>query len=36
MAFTQGDDWYAVVTEDDQILIFDRDSGTLRQTITVE
>ena len=35
-AFTQGDDWYAVVTSDDRILIFDRTSGRLRQTIAIE
>lgn len=35
-AFTQGNGWYAVVTDDDRILIFDRDSGALRQTITIE
>ena len=35
-AFTQGGDWYAVVTDDNQILIFDRESGELRQTITIE
>lgn len=35
VAFTQGGDWYAVVTGDDRILIFDRASGDLRQTITV-
>ena len=35
-AFTQGRDWYAVVTESDEILIFDRTSGTLRQTIRIE
>jgi hypothetical protein len=35
-AFTQGGDWYAVVTEDDQILIYDRDSGELRKTIDVK
>jgi hypothetical protein len=34
--FTQGDDWYAVVTTDNQILIFDRLSGNLRQTILLE
>ncbi|MEL6312896.1 MAG: DUF6476 family protein, partial [Pseudomonadota bacterium] len=33
VAFTQGGDWYAVVTKDDQILIFDRESQELRQTI---
>lgn len=35
-AFTQGRDWYAVVTDTDQILIFDRTSGALRQTITLD
>lgn len=34
-AFTQGPDWYAVVTADDQILIFDRATGRLRQTLTI-
>jgi hypothetical protein len=36
LAFTQGEDWFAVVTSDDEILIFDRTSGTLRQTIAIE
>ena len=35
-AFTQGRDWYAVVTDDDRILIYDRDTGALRQAITIE
>jgi hypothetical protein len=35
-AFTQGADWFAVVTDDDRILIYDRQSGALRQTITIE
>ena len=35
-AFTQGADWYAVVTTDDRILIFDRLTGELRQTVAVE
>ena len=35
-AFTQGADWYAVVTDRDEILIFDRLSGALRQTVVVE
>lgn len=35
-AFTQARNWYAVVTEDDQILIFARDSGRLLQTINIE
>lgn len=33
-AFTRGSDWYAVVTEDDRILIFDLESGALRKTIS--
>ena len=35
-AYTQGSDWYAVVTADDEILIFDRASGEIRQRIKVE
>ncbi len=35
LAFTQGDDWYAVVTDADQILIFDRIGGILRQTVDI-
>jgi len=35
-AFTMGKRWYAVVTDTDQILIFDRTTGDLRQTITLE
>nr|WP_223423763.1 DUF6476 family protein [Tateyamaria pelophila] len=34
-AFTIGTDWFAVVTEDDQILIYDQVTGTLRQTVTL-
>ena len=34
-AFTQGDDWYAVVTTDDRILIYNRASGALMQDITL-
>ncbi len=34
-AFTQGPDWYAVVTDAGKILIFDRLRGTLRQTIEI-
>jgi hypothetical protein len=34
-AFTRGDGWNAVVTEDQQILIFDSVSGALVQTIDV-
>lgn len=32
-AFTQGAEWYAVVTDDDRILIFDRASGALRRVV---
>ncbi|GGG62585.1 hypothetical protein GCM10011415_06130 [Salipiger pallidus] len=35
-AYTQGSDWYAVVTNDDRILIFDRASGDLRQEMQVQ
>jgi len=35
-AFTQAADWYAVVTDDNRILIFDRMTGALRQTVDVE
>lgn len=34
-AFTQGADWYAVVTTTDAILIYDRKTGALRQTIQI-
>ncbi len=34
-AYTQGPDWYAVVTDENQILIFDRASGKLRQEIGI-
>ncbi len=35
-AFTAGSDWYAVVTDDNRILIFDTGDGALRQEITVK
>lgn len=35
-AVTIGETWYAVVTQDQRILIFDRPSGKLRQTIVLE
>ena len=35
-SFTMGSDWYAVVTKDDQILIFNRGDGSLRQSITIQ
>lgn len=33
--FTQGRDWYAVVTDADEILIYDRQSGALRQRVQI-
>jgi len=35
-AFTQGVDWFAVVTEDNRILIYDRATGELRQVMEIE
>ncbi len=35
VAFTQGTDWVAVVTADDRILIYDRATGVLRQTVEI-
>jgi hypothetical protein len=35
-AFTQGPDWYAIVTADNRILIFNRNTGKLRQTVNIE
>jgi len=35
-AFTQGVDWFGVVTNDDRILIYDRATGALRQTMRIE
>jgi hypothetical protein len=34
-AFTQGQGWFAIVTTDDHILIYNRKDGALRQTITI-
>ena len=34
--FTVGRTWYGVVTDEQTILIFDRATGALRQTITLE
>lgn len=34
-AFTQGTDWFAIVTDDDRILIYDRSGATLIQTVRV-
>lgn len=36
LSFTQGPDWFAVVTDENQILIYDRITGQLRQQIYVE
>ena len=35
-AFTVGAGWYAVVSGDNEILIYDQTSGELRQTIKIE
>lgn len=35
LAVTQARDWYAVVTDDERILIFDRVTGTLRQEVVI-
>ena len=34
-AFTQGVDWFGVVTDADTILIFDRATSQLRQTVEI-
>lgn len=34
-AFTQGEGWFAVVTDGDEILIYSRVTGTLRQRIAI-
>lgn len=34
-AFTRGPDWFAVVTDDDTILILDAETGAVTQTITI-
>ena len=36
VAYSEGTDWIAVVTDRDEIVIFDRATGTLRQTIVIE
>ena len=35
-AFTQGTDWFAVVTSDNRILIYDRTTSALRQEVTID
>ena len=34
-AFTQASTWYAVVTSDDRILVFSRETGALLQEILI-
>ena len=36
LAYTRGDGWYAVVTRDNRILIFDAQTGELRQSVMIE
>lgn len=35
LSVTQGADWVGITTSDDRILIYDRATGTLRQTVTL-
>lgn len=35
-AFTQGNGWFAIVTENNEILIYDRVTGRMRQTLKIE
>lgn len=35
-AFTRGEGWFAVVTDKDEILIYSRTTGNLRQRIRIE
>ena len=35
-AFTQGGSWFAIVTTDNEILIYNRTDGTLRQTVQID
>jgi hypothetical protein len=34
-AFTRGPNWFAIVTDDDEILIYDAQNNDLRQTIKI-
>ncbi len=34
-AFTRGEGWFAIVTDDDEILIYNRVTGNLRQRIKI-
>lgn len=36
VAFTRGEGWFAVVTDGDEILIYSRVTGNLRQRIKIE
>ncbi|ETX30063.1 DUF6476 family protein [Roseivivax isoporae] len=36
LAVTLGDDWVAVVTDGDEIVIFDRLTGALRQRVRID
>lgn len=36
VAFTQATDWYAIVTDDNRILIYDRFTGELRQEVELK
>lgn len=36
VSFTQGPDWYAVVTDDARILVYDRVTGRLQQTVSID
>jgi hypothetical protein len=35
-AFTMGHDWIAVVSKADEILIFDKETGAIRQRISIQ
>lgn len=35
-AYTQGEAWFAIVTDNDEILIFDRLTGTLQQSVRLK
>lgn len=35
-AFTRGEEWFAVVTDDDEILIYSRITGNLHQRVRIE
>jgi hypothetical protein len=35
IAITRSDNWFAVVTDDNRILIFDAESGEIRQEVAV-